>query len=152
MLHLLEDLPPLLLLTYYVFCVKETVIPLSKSPTLTVRLRDTSMGVATCYINIFIASILDHACTAFYLYTRCIHTLYTHAVYRRHSVRTTKTSDRDGITCRLPYIPSNILPKISATSSSSAFSFVRDVLLRRSSVLRKIFSICSKTLQKRGLA
>ena len=44
------------------------------------------MGVATCYINIFIASILDHACTAFF-----IHTLYTDVVLYAQQ----KTIDRD---------------------------------------------------------
>ena len=44
------------------------------------------MGVATCYINIFIASILDHACTAFF-----IHTLYTDVVLYAQQ----KTINRD---------------------------------------------------------
>ena len=78
------------------------------------------MGVATCYINIFIANILDHVCTAF-LYTRCIPTsFYKNKRQRWHTS-----------CCRLPYIPSNLSPKILVTSSSSAFSFVRDVLLQR---------------------
>ena len=57
------------------------------------------MGVATCYINIFIARILDHACTAF----------YTHSVYRRRSVCTTKNKRQRWHTsgCRLPCIPSS---------------------------------------------
>ena len=38
------------------------------------------MGVATCYINIFIANILDHACTAFF-----IHTLYTDVVLQKQA-------------------------------------------------------------------
>ena len=46
------------------------------------------MGVATFYINIFIARVLDHACTA--LFT---HTLYTDVVLYAQQ----KTSDRDGI-------------------------------------------------------
>ena len=46
------------------------------------------MGVATFYINIFIARVLDHACTALF-----IHTLYTDVVLYAQQ----KTSDRDGI-------------------------------------------------------
>ena len=77
------------------------------------------MGVATWYINIF--------------KTTPTQLFYTHAVYRRRSVHTTKNKRQRWHTsgCRLPYIPSNFSPKISATSSSSAFSFARDVLLRR---------------------
>ena len=103
------------------------------------------MGVATCYINIFIASILDHTCTVFF-----IHTLYTDVVLYAQQ----KKSDRDGIPaavgCLIFHRTSRQKYRLRAAPAPSVSREMYSCA--GSSVLRKIFSILSKTLQKRGLA